>query len=56
MLLSLFWVKSSGIVVVELEVIVRHGSLSIHIVVTHFPLMHDVDVELVMPLACCSSC
>jgi hypothetical protein len=52
-LLSLFLVKSSGILVVELEVIVRHGSFSIHIVVMHFPLIHAVDVELVMPLAYC---
>ena len=44
-------VTLSGIVVVESDAIVRHGSLFIHIVVVHFPLMHIVDVELVMPFA-----
>jgi hypothetical protein len=52
-LLSLFFVELSGIVV-ELDARVRHGSLSIHMVVVHFPLMHIVEVELVMPLAYCS--
>ena len=44
------------VVVVELDVIVRQGSLSIHIVVVHFPLMHNVEVELVRPSAYCSCC
>jgi hypothetical protein len=52
-LLSLFLVELSGILV-ELDVRVRHGSLYIHMVVVHFPLMHIVEVELVMPLAYCS--
>jgi hypothetical protein len=41
---------------VELDVIVRQGSLSIHIVVVHFPLMHNVEVELVRPSAYSSCC
>ena len=44
------------VLVVELDVRVRHGSLSIHMVVVHFPLMHIVEVELVMPLAYCNCC
>lgn len=56
MLLSLLLVELSGIVVVELDVIVRHGSFSIHMVVTHFPLIHIVEVELVMPVAYCNCC
>jgi hypothetical protein len=50
-LLLSFFVESSGKIVVELDVIVRHGSLSIHIVVVHLPLMHKVEVELVIPSA-----
>jgi hypothetical protein len=57
-LLLSFFVEFSGkiVVVVELDVIVRQGSLSIHIVVVHFPLMHNVEVELVRPSAYCSCC
>ena len=57
-LLLSFFVEFSGkiVVVVELDVIVRQGSLSIHIVVVHFPLMHNVEVELVSPSAYCSCC
>jgi hypothetical protein len=53
-LLLSFFVESSGKIVVELDVIVRHGSLSMHIVVVHFPLMHNVEVELIRPSAYCS--
>ena len=55
-LLLSFFVESSGKIVVELDVIVRHGSLSMHVVVVHFPLMHNVEVELVIPSAYCSCC
>jgi hypothetical protein len=55
-LLLSFFVESSGNIVVELDVIVRQGSLSMHIVVVHFPLMHNVEVELVKPSAYCSCC
>ena len=57
-LLLSFFVEFSGkiVVVVELDVIVLQGSLSIHIVVVHFPLMHNVEVELVRPSAYCSCC
>jgi hypothetical protein len=55
-LLLSFFVESSGKIVVELDVIVRHGSLSMHIVVVHFPLMHNVEVELIRPSAYCSCC
>jgi hypothetical protein len=55
-LLLSFFVESSGEIVVELDVIVRHGSLSMHIVVVHFPLTHNVEVELVRPSAYCSCC
>jgi hypothetical protein len=44
------------LVIVELDAIVRHGSLSIHMVVVHFPLMHIVEVELVIPFANCNRC
>ena len=53
-LLLTFFVESSGKIVVELDAMVRHGSLSMHIVVVHFPLMHKVEVELVIPSAYCS--
>ena len=55
-LLLSFFVESPGKTVVELDVIVRHGSLSMHIVVVHFPLTHNVEVELVRPSAYCSCC
>ena len=57
-LLLSFFVEFSGkiVVVVELDVIVLQGSLSIHIVAVHFPLMHNVEVELVRPSAYCSCC
>jgi hypothetical protein len=55
-LLLSYFVESSGKIVVELDVIVRHGSLSMHIVVVHFPLTHNVEVELVRPSAYCSCC
>jgi hypothetical protein len=56
-LLPLFLVELSSIAVaVELDVRVWHGSLSIHMVVMHFPLMHIVEVELVIPLAYCNCC
>jgi hypothetical protein len=55
-LLLSFSVESSGKIVVELDVIVRQVSLSMHIVVVHFPLMHNVEVELVRPSAYCSCC
>ena len=55
-LLLSFFVESSGKIVVESDVIVRQGSLSMHIVVVHFPLMHNVEVELVRPFAYCNCC
>jgi hypothetical protein len=55
-LLLPFFAEPSGKTVVELDGIVLHGSLSMHIVVVHFPLMHNVEVELVRPLAYCSCC
>lgn len=55
-LLLSFFVESSGKIVVELDVIVRQGSLSMHMVVVHFPLIHNVEVELVIPSAYCSCC
>lgn len=55
-LLLSFVVESSGKILVELDVIVLQGSLSMHIVVVHFPLIHKVEVELVRPSAYCSCC
>ncbi|HEX5975742.1 MAG TPA: hypothetical protein VFY68_00620 [Nitrososphaeraceae archaeon] len=55
-LLLSFFVESSGMIVDELDVIVRHGSLSMHIVVVHFPLTQNVEVELVRPSAYRSCC